>query len=539
MVTFHGIFMSYSQTWLEDPAAIRMILVVAKYLDIEANNTEKEFLISTTGYTTTDGKVFDPVIQGEVTVSESFGSESSISMSWGDIEIGNRNGEFDSLLDSTKYIWSNRSVKIYYGDPGWSSSLSGLSTTFLKVFDGVIYDVDTRNRQSFNIKIRDKLERLNARLTEATVGTYGTWASGQQNQDEIKPVTLGEVFNIKPVLIDPSQLEYIYNCSNPQGGSTIAQSGESELLIEVRDNGAPIYVYNDVANYGGITHNSSQSTFKLNSPPAGELTVSVQGARSSVDFVAGTLLNTYNNTIANLIAVTAMKFGKANTRFLSEDIDWINFKNFNDLNPVPAGVTVTDATNVLEICQSLALSIGANVFVSREGKLQLIKYGTPYGTSVTITEADMYYDSFEISKRLVPQAAQNIAWGKNWSVQQNLTTAIPADHKQDFGIEWRYAKVKDQVVADKYKLETEVVPKETLLISTDDAEDEANRLLNFYKVPKTTYRFLGTTKLFSLKIGQPVVLYHHRFGLSNGVNGQVVTLNPNWTKGEIEVEVVV
>jgi hypothetical protein len=531
--------MSYSQTWLEDPAAIRMILVVAKYLDIEANNTEKEFLISTTGYTTTDGKVFDPVIQGEVTVSESFGSESSISMSWGDIEIGNRNGEFDSLLDSTKYIWSNRSVKIYYGDPGWSSSLSGLSTTFLKVFDGVIYDVDTRNRQSFNIKIRDKLERLNARLTEATVGTYGTWASGQQNQDEIKPVTLGEVFNIKPVLIDPSQLEYIYNCSNPQGGSTIAQSGESELLIEVRDNGAPIYVYNDVANYGGITHNSSQSTFKLNSPPAGELTVSVQGARSSVDFVAGTLLNTYNNTIANLIAVTAMKFGKANTRFLSEDIDWINFKNFNDLNPVPAGVTVTDATNVLEICQSLALSIGANVFVSREGKLQLIKYGTPYGTSVTITEADMYYDSFEISKRLVPQAAQNIAWGKNWSVQQNLTTAIPADHKQDFGIEWRYAKVKDQVVADKYKLETEVVPKETLLISTDDAEDEANRLLNFYKVPKTTYRFLGTTKLFSLKIGQPVVLYHHRFGLSNGVNGQVVTLNPNWTKGEIEVEVVV
>ena len=531
--------MSYSQTWLEDPAAIRMILVVAKYLDIEDSNTEKEFLISTTGYTTTNGKVFDPVIQGEVTVSESFGSEDSISMSWGDIEIGNPNGEFDHLLDSTKYIWTNRSIKIYYGDPGWASSLTGLSTTFLKVFDGVIYDVDTRDRQSFNIKIRDKLERLNARLTEATVGTYGTWASGQQNQDEIKPVTLGEVFNIKPVLIDPSQLEYLYNCSNPEGGSTVAQSGESELLIEVRDNGAPIYVYNDVANYDGITHNPTQSTFKLTSPPAGELTVSVQGIRASVDFVNGTLLSTYNNTIANLIAVTAMKFGKANTRFLSEDIDWVNFKNFNDTNPVPAGVTVTDAANVLEICQSLALSVGANVFVSREGKLQLIKYGAPYGNSVTITESDMYYDSFEISKRIVPQAAQNIAWGKNWTVQQNLTTAIPADHKQDFAVEWRYVKVKDQAVADKYKLETDVVPKQTLLISTDDAEDEANRLLNFYKTPRTTYRFTGTTRLFSLKIGQPVVVFHHRYGLSNGVNGQVVTLNPNWTKGQIEVEVLV
>lgn len=531
--------MSYSQAWLEDPSAIRMILVVAKYLDIEDNNTEKEFLISTTGYTTTDGKVFDPVIQGEITVSESFGSESSISMSWGDIEIGNRNGEFDHLLNSTKYIWSNRSIKIYYGDPGWSSTFNNLSTTFLKAFDGVIYDVDTRSRQSFNIKIRDKLERLNARLTEATVGTYGTWASGQQNQGEIKPVTLGEVFNIKPILINPSQLEYLYNCSNPESGSTISQSGESELLIEVRDNGAPIYVYNDPTNYGGIEHSPNQSTFKLTSPPAGELTVSVQGAKASVDFVNGTLLNSYSNTIANLIAVTVMKFGKSNTRFLPEDIDWVNFKNFNDLNPIPAGVTITDATNVLEICQALALSIGANVFVSREGKLQLIRFGTPYGTSVTITESDMYYDSFEISNRLVPQAAQNIAWGKNWSVQQNLTTAIPADHKQDFGVEWRYVKVKDQTVASTYKLETEVVPKETLLISTTNAQDEANRLLNYYKVPRTTYRFLGTAKLFSLKIGQPVIISHHRFGLSNGVSGQVVTLNPNWTKGEIEVEVIV
>lgn len=531
--------MSYSQSWLEDPSAIRIVLVVAKYFDVTANE-EKELLLSTTGYTTTDGKVFDPVIVGDVSVSESFSSDNSISMSWSDIEVTNKNGEYDNYLNPSLFIWPNRSIKIYYGDPGWSSSYANLNNTFLKIFDGVIADCDTRNREAFNIKIRDKLERLNSRLTEATLGSYGIWQGGQQNQNEIKPVIFGEIFNSTPLLINPAELEYMYNCSNPAStGSTVAANGESELLIEIRDNGAPIYVYNDVTNYGGATVNASNSTFKLKSPPAGEITVSVQGVKKSVNMVTGETLNTYNNTIAQLIAVIVLNFGKQNTRLLPQDVDWINFNDFNNSNIIPAGVVINDATNVLEVCQSLANSIGSSVVMSREGKLQILKFGTPYGASTPITEDDMYYNSLEVSNRLVPVAAQNINWGKNWTVQSNITTAIPAEHKQDFATEWRQSKVKDDTVATKYKLEVETVFKETLLITAATADAEANRLLNYYKVPRTIYRFVGTSKLFSLKLGQPVTLKHHRFGLENAPSGQVVLLNPNWIKGEIEVEVIV
>lgn len=532
--------MSYSQSWLENPSAIRIVLVVAKVFDI-VQNTTVEVYLSNSGYITTDGKVFDPTIVGTISLSESFGSEDSISMSWGDIEISNRNGEYDEYLDASKYVWSNREIKIYYGDPGWASSLTNLATTFLKIFDGVIEDCDSKSRDSFILKIRDKLERLNSPISEAVIGEYGVWAdASQQNKEQLKPIVFGEVFNSKPLLIDPSQLEYMFSCSNPEKtGSTVNNNGYSELLIEIRDNGAPVYISSDTVNYGGAEVNLLNSTFKLKSPPAGEITVSVQGVKKSVDMDTGAVLNIYNNTIAQLIAVIVLSFGKSSTRFTATDVDWDNFKTFNLSNPIPAGVLVSDLTNVLEVCQGLAKSIGSNIFMSREGKLQLLKFGEPYGTSVTVTEDDMLYNSLQISKRYVPDSVKAINWGKNWSVQPNLTTAIPAEHKQEFATEWRQAKVTDSVVANLYKSEVETVFKDTLLISNITATAECQRLLNYFKMQRTIFRFTGSTRLMSLKIGQPVILTHHRFGLSTGKSGQVVTLNPNWSRGEIEVEVIV
>jgi hypothetical protein len=536
--------MSYSQSWLQDPSAIRMLLVVAKVFNVLTNQEESIYL-STTGYTTSDGVAFYPVIVGNIQLTESFGAEDSVSMTWGDVEITNKNGEYDKYLDSSKYVWSNRELIMYYGDPGWTSTLSNIPTIFLKIFDGVIEDCDSRNIQSFNLKLRDKLERLNGPLSEAVVGTYGVWPSGQQNKDQLKPVIFGEVFNTTPVLIDPAQLEYLYSCSNPNklsAGQTnaISTNGASELLIEVRDNGAPIYIYSDTVNYGGAVANNSNSTFKLTSPPSGEITVSVQGVKISVDLDNGTVLNgTYTNTIANLIATIVMSFGKASTRFTAADVDWVNFKQFDTQNPVPAGVLIEGNTNVLEACQSLALSIGANICMSREGKLRILKFGEPYGTSVTVTPDDMVFDTLEISNRLVPSSAKAINWGKNWTVQTNLTTAIPADHKQSFAREWLTVTAKDETVAQRYKSEVETIPKNTLLINEANASQEATRLLNYYKVQKTFYRFRGTPRLLSLSLGQPVLLKHHRFGLDNGVSGQVVSLSPDWLSGYIDVEVLV
>lgn len=222
-------YTQYSQAWLEEPSAIRIILMQVQVYDVVAV-ANKYLYISTHNYVTTDGTTaWMAVVRNNITLNETLTQDGTGAMTFGDIEVVNSNGEWDTYLDQTKYIWSNKTIKIYYGDATWNcTNLADVQAKFLTIFDGIIDDADSRNRTSFNIKIRDKLERLNTALTEDKLGVYGTWQGGQQNTDAIKPVVFGEVFNITPMLADPSKLKYIFN------------NGPSDTLVEIRDNGMPL-----------------------------------------------------------------------------------------------------------------------------------------------------------------------------------------------------------------------------------------------------------------------------------------------------------
>ena len=97
----------------------------------------------------------------------------------------------------------------------------------------------------------------------------------------------------------------------------------------------------------------------------------------------------------------------------------------------------------------------------------------------------------------------------------------------------------DSTVQTNYKLEADPEQKDTLLIVGSEAQTEATRLNNYYKVPRTVYRFVGTSKLLSLQLGQPINLIYPRFGLDAGISGQVISLSPSWGTSTIEVEVIV
>jgi hypothetical protein len=531
--------MSYSQTWLEDPSAIRMLLVDATAYNV-VTSQEVKFYFSTTGYMTSDRTSFLPVIVGSMGFTESISADDSTSISFGDIELHNLNGELDDLLDSTKYIWSNRPIKVYYGDPGWSYTLAQIPTTFLTVFDGTIDDIDTRTTRTINFRVRDKLERLNAPITENKIGTYGTWEAGQQNKDATRPLVFGEVFNISPVLIDPSTLEYCFSSSNPDSTTGFANNGESEKLLEIRDNGVPIFIPGN-ANYDGATVNLANSTFKLTKSSAGAITCSVQGVKKSIQLSGstGTLSNTYTNNIPNTIAVIATQFGKANSRLLTSEIDYPTFSTFNSTAEI--GLLVSGTENVLTVCQELASSIGGQLIMSRTGQLRLIQFGTPISgvASVNITVDDILFDSLSVSDRPGVKAAIKLGYARNYTVQENLLSAIPNEHKALFEEEWFTTTSKNGPVGVTYKLDTDPEQKDTALISTADAEAEATRLMGYFDEQRVVYKFTGKSRLLSLVLGQSVVLYHHRFGLSSGKAGQVISLSPNWLKEQVEVEVIV
>jgi len=523
--------MSYSQSWLEDSNSIRGILIELTVKNI-LTATEEQIYLSNIGYVTADSSIsYLPVISGGVQFTESLPIDGQPTISFGDIAVNNSAGELDVWLDYTKYIWANRAIQIYLGDPAWiCQNLTEVHTRFEKIFDGVIADVDSVDTNTLNIKIRDKLDRLNVALTDVKVGTLGTWGTGQTNQDTIRPIIFGEVFNFSPLLINPAQLEYMF-CKDA-----------SELLIELRDNGRPLYTSNgtSVILSNGATVYLNTGTFKLTTNLVGTLTASAQGVKKSINLTTGALVtDTYVNNIANLIALITREYGK--NKLTAGELDLENLLAFSVANTQPVGILVQDSSSVLSVCQQLANSIGAQLFMNRKGKLQLLRIGVPTtDTVVNITEDNILNQSLTISYRTTVIASKTINYNKNWTIQENLLTAIYPEDKANFATEYHTKTSVNTTARDNYKLSEDSIDRiDTLLLVDTEANTESSRLNALYSIPRTIYKFTGTPGLLSLKLGQGITLTHPRFNLTTATVGQVVTLSPNWLTSTIDVEVLI
>lgn len=545
-------YTQYSQAWLEDPSSIRSIFIVATVL-YDSSGTGTSYVstplyFSSDGLLTSDGLIsFNPIITGTVGLTESISQDGGISMAFGDISLVNKNGELDTYFDVNRYIWANQSIQVYYGDPSWAASSTDFTTSTTKfklIFNGVIDDIDSRSYTEATIKVRDKLEKLNNPLTEDKLGTaVGTWVNAAQNADSIKPLVFGEVFNMTPLLMDP----------NNGGGRYMVNDGPISELIEIRDNGVPIYQAGNSV-FTGATVDIATGTFILTYPPVGAITASVKGTTDSINLSTGALVTaSYSNTIAKLVALIVTQHGPSNSRLVAADLDLVNLAAFDTANPDPVGVVITDRENILNVCQSLASSVGAQLYFTKEGKLQLLQYGigvTPaadptitVGVTAPVTDSDIIFNSISVAGKIPMLGACKIGYCKNWTVQEGLLTSIPADHKDLYADEWLSVTVNQNATkVTNFKLNVDPPQLDTLLLTTADATAEATRLVTFYNIPRVIYKFTGTPRLLSLRLGQQIYLAHSRFNLYNagaGVLGQVVTLSPNWTTGYIDVEVLI
>jgi hypothetical protein len=382
------------------------------------------------------------------------------------------------------------------GDPRWPRS------DFRRVFNGVIANIDSKRRDRLNIKIRDKLQRLNTPVTDVKLGGTST------NKDTLLPVCFGEVHNVEPLLVDPSN--HIYQ----------VHQGAIEGVIEVRDNGVPITV----------TPALSTGKFTLTQTPVGVITASVQGDKPSA----------YTNTVADIIQRLATGFGQASQRLTLADIDTANFAAFKTACPQPVGIYAGDRENVLAMCQELAASVGAQLSVSRDGLLRLLRMSFPgTGSGFIITPADMLAEEIAVSNVSDVISAVKLGFCKNYTVQSSLSSGILEEHKELFSEDYLTATSSSPTVAANYKLDVDPVQQNTLLLRRTDADAEALRQLNIKSVPRITYRFTGFSRCLTLDIGQDVTLVHPRFGLSAGKSGVVSSLTPDWVNNKVVIEVTV
>ena len=483
--------------WLQSADCIRCALVevVARIGGVETT-----LYLSNRNYVTASGDTpastaYTACITGGVSFSETLSLDGTPSISYGDIEIDNRGGVRDAWLG---YVWANRQVRVYMGDPRW------VRADFRLIFDGVVGDLLARDAEVLNLSLLDKLQRLNNPVTEVVLG------GSTDNKDRLLPLAFGECHNVSPLLTVPSTLTFQYH------------NGAAERLIEVRDNGSPIATY---------TSNLAAGSFTLTAAPVGQITADVQGAKPS---------GTYSANISTLVQHIVQTYGPASTRFSGGDLDASNLSAFASACPQPVGLNLSDRANVLQVCQDLAASVGAQVVVTTLGKLRLVRLALPAsGTPTAVTAQDFDEHSLSVTDRPPVRATAKLGWGRNWSPQTSgLATGLPASSTAALGQDLLSVTSSDATVTGVYKLGAQPEQVDTLLVVESDATTEAARRRDLWKTPRQVYTARYRAHLLLTELGDAITITHARFGLSGGVTGLVTHVARDWLAGRVTIGVL-
>ena len=481
--------------WLNSSESIRCLLVE---VGVYSSGAESTRYISSANYIsaatdTPPNTAYLPLIKGSLSVSEDLSIDGSASMSYGDVEINNIDGSLDSWLED---VWTNRPITVFVGDVRWAKS------EFRQVFSGTVASISSREAGTLNLQLRDKLQRLNTPMSEQTLG--GT----TDNKDQVIPLCFGEVHNVEPLLTDPATLTYqVHN-------------GPIERVIEVRDNGVPV----------SFTASLTTGKFSLAAKPAGTITVSIQGDKPG----------TYANDVGTLVKRIVTGFGKASDRFTDADVDLDNFAAFISAHPQPVGLYLRDKVNVLDACAQLASSLGAQLVMSRDGKLRLLKLSLPApGVPTSVSAQDMAMGSIKVVSRPDVKATVKLGFCRNYTVQDNLQTGIPEVHKDLFKREWLTVAATNSAVAVNYRLSAEVDQADTLMLVATDAQAEANRRLALWSVQRNVIGYTGASHMLLTELGSAQTITHPRFNLGSGKTGQVVSLNRDWVTGSVDLGVLI
>jgi len=482
--------------WLKSQSAYRCVLIEVM---AQVGGTETMVYMATRPLTTSPADTpANTTYQAIATVGTLFTERLSLegdgALSAGELEIDNTAGVRDAWAGAG-YVWKNREIRAYIGDIRWPRS------EFRMIFNGIVADIAPSGRSKLLLKLRDKLQRLNTALTEAKLG------GETEQKDALIPFAIGQVSNITPLLVDQATLTYRYHCA----------AAEGVIGNEARDNAAPV----------GMTSNPLAGTVTLESMPAGAVTLSVKG-----DNGAG-----YCDTAAMMVKRMATAYGKAADRFTDADLDLDNIAAFDAAHPQPMGLYATERLNVLTACQMLLGSVGAQLVMSRLGKLRLIQLALPgTGAPFAIRPEHMVDGTLQPTGRTDVVGAVKLGFAKNWTVQDAGTLAnVPEVHKSLFADEWLTTTKTDAATLATYRLNAEPVQVDTMLLTRADADAEAQRRLDLWKVPRTTYEFDGVPELLQLELGQAVTVFSPRFGMAAGVSGIVISLAPDWDTGRVNV----
>lgn len=484
--------------WLKKSDSPKCLLVEA---DVIIAGVYTTLYMSTIGYVTqtTDSpsnKVYHSDIIGGCTVDANISLNYTTDITLGDVEVSNVNGVHDAWLG---YIWHNRPIRFYLGDVRW------LRADFRLVFSGICQDITSRDRNKLNIVLSDKLQRLNQSVTSNTL------AGTTDNKDKLIPLCFGECSNVTPLLVNPATLEYQVH------------DGAIQDIVEVRDEGVPIM--------SNVVKDLTHGKFTLTAMPAGRVTATVQGDKFG---------GTYARTLSQIVNRIVTGFGVL--PFNSSDIDLSNFGTFDTANPQPMGVYLQERQNILDVCNIMSAGIGSAVTENSLGLLRLVKVdvysGGPIGFYVNESHMDAH--SFEILDRVEVAPAVKVGYCRNWTIEADLQSGIPAEHKAIWADQWLTFTTANAPQAALYGLPIQPTDQvDTYLIVLNDATVEAAHRIAMWSQPRTLYGFGGFAELLLCELGDWLNITTTRFGFDTGQNVMLLGIEKDWFNCKVKMRVLI
>jgi len=448
-------------------------------------------------------------------------------VSFGFIELANADGGLDYL---NEVAVDGRELKIY----GLESRMSSWSSRQL-LFIGTMEQVEL-SWTTVSIRIKDRLFELRKNIQDNLY--LGTTTAGGQNtaegtaddiKDRPKPFLFGKALNFAPILAN--RFDRIYQVND----------GPINAGIIVRDVGVPLTF---AANYDTIAQLRSATIaggsfataralglFRIGANPQGDITVdSSEGADGS---------RSAPRTIQRLL----LGFG-----LTTDDFSVADLETLHALNPAEVGIwTGAETYETLSIVSQLLDSIGATCVPDRLGVLRFFRLDIPTGQAVATFDRSIILDKGNGIERLatnddgrgVPAKKVTIKYAYNYTIQTGVNLAgSTTDAQKAFAKEqWRTAVAEDATVSTKFLLAPEL-EFETMLVNLADAQAEANRRLNIYKVRRDRYRIpIKTDYVSNIDLGSVISLSINRFGLSAGKKFLVIGINENYRTGITTLDV--
>lgn len=494
------------QELVSNPYAAKSYIVILKPYDFDTAG-EITIYLSDRGYVSGPSEspantYFDPRVMEALNFQRSMFGEGRLggrsTPSFGQIVLANADGGLD---DFAGYAWDNREVEVKVGEKG-----GDLSEHFT-IFSGQSKSVEFDDLE-VRVILRDGQDRFARTFPPSSyAGTGGTEGSSIM-QGLPKPICLGEVYNVEPVLVD--EASDIYQ----------VHDGQIEAIDTVYENGKSITGFTADLSNGRFTLTGGGGAGSGGSQ--GIITADVRGAKPS---------GSYKQTAGDLIRFVATQYAGFSD---PADIDTDSFTALNTANNATVGVYVKERADILTVLDEIANSVGAFYGFDRSGKLNVGRVELATGT------ADLALDStniIEIERQptSIPKSDVVLKYKRNYRPFDEDTLAASADDR-DFAVrDSAQVEDSDASVAAIYP-NAAVLEVDSRLVDSTAASAEASRLLALYGTQRDVYRVRVKTQPFTLKLNDIVEITFSRYDLGPGKKFRVISLSEDAAINEVELE---